>query len=371
MLNPFIKNFYLLFVLTISPLFSQGGLLYYGNSRPVADAGPDIDAVSYDMVKLDGSKSYIADGSELKYEWTFAPGLVRYDPDEFDLELSSKPYGRDQQFLKSVKTYKPVLEITLANNPPGTKLEVILKVEDRIGFDAQDTLYIEYIGQVVDQPNLIPLDTSYNANENVFEVSEKPEEGISFLLGSLIKDELDPINVQIVNTIIIDQMNYLGYQFPVSINDNLKNNSTNKNFNNQCFTDSCIAMNAQYNGNSHVLSWSIDSDGKLLLRVFASQSFSEWIDQTTIKSPFAKIENSGIYGLDPSVRSAVNRVFTNKTFFRELSLFNRLKRRGNEASGFLSRHPFVFGLMVAATTYFVIPEEESQKTTPPPPSFPH
>ncbi len=371
MFKPFFKIFYFLFVLNMSPLFSQGGLLYYGNSRPVADAGSDIDAVSYDIIKLDGSKSYVSDGSELKYEWTFAPGLVRYDPDEFDLELSSKPYGRDQQFLKSVKTYKPILEITLANNPPGTKLEVILKVEDRIGFDAQDTMYIEYIGQIADEPSLVPLNTVYNANEDLLEVPGKIEEEISFLLGSLIKDELDPINVKIINTIIIDQINYLGYQFPVYLNQSLKNNLANKNYNNQCFTDSCIAMNAQYNGNSHVLSWSINADGKLLLRVFASKSYSDWIDQTVIKAPFAKIEDSGIYGLDPSIRSAVNRLFTNKTFFRELSLFNRLKRRGNETSRFLGRHPFVFGLMVAATTYFVIPEQESKKTVPPPPSFPH
>ena len=103
----------------------------------------------------------------------------------------------------------------------------------------------------------------------------------------------------------------------------------------------------------------------------AGLNFNDWIDQTAIKSPFAKIEDSGIYGLEPSVRSAVNRVFTNKTFFRELSLLNRLKRRSNEASRFLGRHPFVFGLMVAATTYFVIPEQETQKTISPPPSFPH
>ena len=371
MLKSFITAFYFFFVLNIGPLFSQGGLLYYGNSRPVADAGPDIDAVSYDVIKLDGSNSYIEDGSELKYEWTFAPGLVRYDPDEFDLELSSKPYGRDQQFLKSVKTYKPVLEITLASTPPGTKLEVVLKVEDRIGFDGQDTMYVEYIGQIVDQPSLLPLDTSYSINEDLPEASEKIEEEISFLIGSLIENELDPINVKIINTIIIDQINYLGYQFPVYLNHSLKNNSANKNYNNKCFTDSCIAMNAQYNGNSHVLSWNINADGELSLRVFASESYSEWIDQANIKAPFAKIEDSGIYGLDPSIRSAVNKVFTNKTFFRELSLFNRLKRRGNEASRFLGRHPFVFGLMVAATTYFVIPEQESQKTTPPPPSFPH
>ena len=53
MLKSFNKTFHFIFFLSMSHLFSQGGLLYYGNSRPVADAGPDIDAVSYDIIELD------------------------------------------------------------------------------------------------------------------------------------------------------------------------------------------------------------------------------------------------------------------------------------------------------------------------------
>ena len=228
---------------------------------------------------------------------------------------------------------------------------------------------IKVYGQNVE--NALFKDNFVGLNYSIFSLKSKNTFLLHRMLMMISKDNSKKQLIEIHNRPYLINQISRHYQFPVSLNDNLKNNSTNKNFNNQCFTDSCIAMNAQYNRNSHVLSWSIDSDGKLLMRVFSSQSFSDWIDQTTIKSPFAKIENSGIYGLDPSIRSAVNRVFTNKTFFRELSLFNRLKRRGNEASRFLGRHPFVFGLMVAATTYFVIPEEESQKTTPPPPSFPH
>ncbi len=360
--------FHFIFLLELSPLFSQSGMLTM-TPRPVADAGPDIDAVSFDLVRLNGSNSYIADGSELKYEWTFAPGLVRYDPDEFDLELSSKPYGRDQQFLKSVKTYKSVLEITLANNSPGTKLEVILKVEDRIGFFDQDTMYIEYVGQIADQPSLVALDTNY-IEEQSYEESEEIEEEISFLLSSLIKNELEPINVEIINSLIIDQIKYLGYQFPIYLNRNLKNNSSNKNYNNQCTTDSCIAMNAQYNGNSHVLSWDINEEGELSMRIFSSENFNEWIDEAAIKTPFAKIENFGIYGLESSIRSAVNKVFTNKTFFKELSLLKRLKRRGGEATILLGKHPFIFGLLVATTTYLMVPEQETKKPSQPP-NFPH
>jgi RHS repeat-associated protein len=41
------------------------------NSRPVADAGPDIEAFVGDMVHLDGSNSFDADNDPLTYQWSF------------------------------------------------------------------------------------------------------------------------------------------------------------------------------------------------------------------------------------------------------------------------------------------------------------
>ena len=56
---------------------------------------------------------------------------------DFQSEISSETYSG--KFLKSVSTYKTVLNVKLADNVPGTKLEVILKIKDRIGFEDSDT----------------------------------------------------------------------------------------------------------------------------------------------------------------------------------------------------------------------------------------
>ena len=61
---------------------------------------------------------------------------------DFQSEISSETYSG--KFLKSVSTYKTVLNVKLADNVSGTKLEVILKIKDRIGFEDSDTLVVTY-----------------------------------------------------------------------------------------------------------------------------------------------------------------------------------------------------------------------------------
>ena len=51
-------------------------------------------------------------------------------------------------------TYKDVLDVKLAENNPGTKLEVVLKIKDRIGFEDRDTLIVEYFDQQFQKKNL-------------------------------------------------------------------------------------------------------------------------------------------------------------------------------------------------------------------------
>ena len=96
---------------------------------------------------LDGSRSNVGDGSKIKYHWTFAPGLVLKSENNFTSEISVDTYGG--QYIKSVQTRKQVLNVIAADNNPGTKLEVILKVKDRIGFEDRDTLIVEYLSQKV------------------------------------------------------------------------------------------------------------------------------------------------------------------------------------------------------------------------------
>ncbi len=133
---------FLLCILCTTVLFGQSNLFSSGSNRPVADAGPDIKVQSTNSIQLDASRSFINDGSKLKFEWIFAPGLVHNNENEFTSELSVKPY--DGTYLKSIQTYKQLLDVTIADNDLGTQLEVILKVKDRIGFEDTDTLIVEY-----------------------------------------------------------------------------------------------------------------------------------------------------------------------------------------------------------------------------------
>ena len=128
--------YYLLF--SISFLSAQADLFMSGGNRPFADAGRDINTISKGSIFLDGSRSYVSDGSKIKYHWTFSPGLVLNSDNDFSSEISIETYG--EQYLRTVETYKEVLDVQLAPNEPGTKLEVILKIKDRIGFEDFDTL---------------------------------------------------------------------------------------------------------------------------------------------------------------------------------------------------------------------------------------
>ena len=140
-----VKRLYGIFLISIistTVLFGQSDLFSYGNNRPVADAGMDIKTQSKGSIFLDASRSFISNGSKLKYQWVFAPGLALNSENDFSSEISVETYG--SKYLKSVETNKQVLDVKLAENVTGTKLEVILKVKDRIGFEDSDTLIVEY-----------------------------------------------------------------------------------------------------------------------------------------------------------------------------------------------------------------------------------
>ena len=147
---------FLISIISTAVLFGQDDLFSYGNNRPVADAGLDIKTQSKGSIFLDASRSFISNGSKLKYQWIFAPGLALNSENDFSSELSVETYG--SKYLKSVQTNKQVLDVKLAENVPGTKLEVILKVKDRIGFEDADTLIVEYFDPTA--PPEILVDTS-------------------------------------------------------------------------------------------------------------------------------------------------------------------------------------------------------------------
>jgi len=313
---------FLLCVLSTTILFGQSNLFGSGNNRPVADAGPDIKVQSTSSIQLDASRSFINDGSKLKFEWIFAPGLVYNNENEFSSELSVKPHN--STYLKSIQTYKQLLDVTIADNDLGTQLEVILKVKDRIGFEDTDTLIIEYFDSSVLADTLID---SVQLSMDLFdlEVSVLDSERFSqsssgILIQGLVQDEITPTDVQIVNSIIADQIQAVGFDYELYLNKDLRADDLLQGYSFDCISDSCAAMNAKIVNASYVISWSFDgANGSISMRIFDPKNYNERIDNESIYRPLSLISESGIYSLDPSLRTAVSHILDNKIFKKKIS----------------------------------------------------
>ena len=358
-------------VLSITILFGQSNLFSSGNNRPVADAGPDIKVQSTSSIQLDASRSFINDGSKLKFEWIFAPGLVYNNENEFSSELSVIPHN--STYLKSIQTYKQLLDVTIADNDLGTQLEVILKVKDRIGFEDTDTLIIEYFDSSVLADTLID---SVQLSMDLFdlEVSVLDSERFSqsssgILIQGLVQDEITPTDVQIVNSIIADQIQTVGFDYELYLNKDLRTDDLLQGYKFDCISDSCAAMNAKIINASYVISWSFDgANGNISMRIFDPKNYNEWIDTESISRPLSSISESGIYSLDPSLRTAVSHILDNKIFRKKISRIDRFKMKSKPLFR-LGKYPLMLGAV-----YLLIDKvflQKSAEPEPEPPGFPH
>ena len=358
-------------VLSTTILFGQSNLFGSGNNRPVADAGPDIKAQSTNTIQLDASRSFINDGSKLKFEWIFAPGLVYNNENEFASELLVKPH--DSMYLKSIQTYKQLLDVTIADNDLGTKLEVILKVQDRIGFEDTDTLIIEYFDSIVVPDTLVD---SVQFSTEMFDLeisvldSEKFYQSSSgILIQGLVQDEITPIDVQIVNGIIADQIQTVGFDYELYLNKDLNADGLLQGYRFDCISDSCAAMNAEIVNASYVISWSFDgANGSISMRIFDPKKYNEWIDTESISKPFSSISESGIYSLDPSLRAAVSHILDSKIFRKKISRIDRFKMK-NKPFLRLGRYPLMVGAVYLLIDKLFLQGSEEPPTEPP--GFPH
>ena len=359
-------------IMSISALFGQSDLFGYGNNRPVADAGMDIKTQSKGSIFLDASRSFISNGSKLKYQWIFAPGLALNSENDFSSELSVETYG--SKYLKSVQTNKQVLDVKLAENVPGTKLEVILKVKDRIGFEDSDTLIIEYFDPTA--PPEILVDTSdVNVDSLTFTLSDSDsvvveEGGSGILIQGITQGEIIPIDVQIINSIIMDQIQGLGFDYMIYLNKNLKPDELTQDYDFNCITDSCASKNAQILDAAYVLSWDFpDGTDVLSIRIFEPENFNLWIDNEVITKPYSIIGEYGVYGLEPDLRISVSKIMSDKRFKNQISTSDRFRMK-NDRWIALGKYPLMLGAVYLMVDKVLLQDSEE---SPPeqPPGFPH
>ena len=367
-----LKRFVFLTFFVVS-IFAQSDLFMSGSNRPIADAGRDINTLSKGSIFLDGSKSYVSDGSRIKYHWTFSPGLVQSIDNDFSSEISVESYG--QQYLKSVETFKSVLDVQLAANEPGTKLEVILMIKDRIGFEDSDTLIVEYYDPTIAVEDTLSDTLALEVDSIKISISDSDSvmvkmKGSDILIQGLHNNQINMIDAEIINSVIADQLKNIGYNAQVVLNKNLIQGSLDPEFNLECKTDSCTAKNAQIIDAGYVISWNFaDSEDMFLIKVFSSQEYVEWIAYDDIPSPYEIITNTGIYGFETQLRNSVSKMMSSNVFKKEISIINRLALKNKRIISF-GKYPIILGAV-----YLLIDKILSQNNEEPvlqePPGFPH
>tara|TARA_X000001036_G_scaffold145221_2_gene138082 strand:+ start:5243 stop:6364 length:1122 start_codon:yes stop_codon:yes gene_type:complete len=352
--------------------YSQGDMFISGNTGPVADAGRDIRTLSKGSIFLDGSRSFVTDGSTIKYHWEFSPGLVLNADNDFSSEISSESFG--ERYLKSVITYNDVLDVKLADNAPGTKLEVVLKIKDRLGFQDMDTLIVEYFDPTI--PEEVSIDTPIVITDSLLITVSDTDSvminntGIGILIQSYAKEEIPKIDIGIINSIILNQIQNIGFDTKIYLNKNLNKSSIDNSYNYECIDDECASINANLINAKYVIAWEFaQAEDILYIRVFDSFNYNQLIGTDVIFGPYKILSESGVYGLDPLVRSSVSKIMSSKNFKDDISFFNRFKMR-NETVVFWGKYPLYAGLAYLIFDK-VFSQDEEEVVPKIPPGFPH
>ena len=370
-MNKYLKNTALsLFTIFALSNITFGQDFFFGNNKPIADAGKDIKTRPRETIFLDGSRSNVGDGSKIKYHWTFAPGLVLKSENNFTSEISVDTYGG--QYIKSVQTRKQVRNVIAADNNQGTKLEVVLKVKDRIGFEDRDTLIVEYLSPkvkavAVSNPTMETLPTPTDLSVDI-DQDNSTFSGI-FVQG-FSDNAIKNIDAQIINSIIMSEIKTHGFQLGVYLETDIEGRVKPKGYNDKCNTDACIAKNARALNARYVIAWNFSqSIDNLSLRIFESIDYGNLINDSDIAGPYAHMNEAGIYGLESKLRSSVTRLMSASNFKNEISTVNRLIMK-NESLISYSKYPLMLG-----AAYLLIDKIFSGEDGPTdpemPPGFPH
>ena len=370
-MKKYLKNTALsLFTILALGNITFGQDFFFGNNKPIADAGKDIKTRPGETIFLDGSRSNVGDGSKIKYHWIFAPGLVLKSENNFTSEISVDTYGG--QYIKSVQTRKQVLNVIAADNNPGTKLEVILKVKDRIGFEDRDTLIVEYLS-----PKIKAVEISNPTTETLPTPTDLPididQDNTTFsgiFVQGFSENAIKNIDAQIINSIIMSEIKTLGFQLDVYLETDMEGRIKPKGFNEKCNTDVCIAKNARALNARYVIAWNFSqSIDNLSLRIFESIDHINLIEDADIPGPYAHMNEVGIYGLESKLRSSVTKLMSASNFKNEIPTLDRLIMK-NESLISYSKYPLILGAAYLLVDKIFSGEEES--TAPEmPPGFPH
>ena len=104
------------------------------------------------------------------------------------------------------------------------------------------------------------------------------------------------------------------------------------------------------------------------MRIFDPKNYNERIDNESISRPLSSISESGIYSLDPSLRTAVSHILDNKIFKKKISRIDRFKMKSKPLLRW-GKYPLMLGVVYLLIDKLFLQESEGASTEPP--GFPH
>jgi len=324
-------------------LLAQNEIIYdEGYRRLEANAGPDIHAPSFSTIMLDASRSVHKKGSLLRYEWFLPPSLVFYDDYSYSDTDTVRTHDNStdpseelkRQSWKSISTKSKYIEIDLPEHPEGTKIPIVLKIKDPIGFTDTDTVMVIFkelrTRMIIAEPDSDSIDVDYDLTNQEEDDDAIQKERPSFFISiqPLNRGELYPMETEMINRFLYQEILSLDINFVLDPNqfkpdsiivkelvqktkfvfdtlivsrepelDTLSGNvdsiaieisDTTVNidtleydqlvesvfyYNSYCKTDSCAAVNAKIEDATHVLSWGFNSFSELELHYFNAEKY--------------------------------------------------------------------------------------------------
>ena len=258
------------------------------NVAPVAKAGKDMKVYPGTNISFDGSKSWDVNGGELEYEWAFPIPLVGKNNQAFYKTDTSKSSNKNIS-IDYAKTFTKTFSFKLPEKlPPRSEFIVKLKVRDEGGLSSTDSLLVEVLKPLSADSMAIIIAAQEEKKKSK---KKRKKSNISVSIQALSTSSITSLQKEAVNKLIYKTLIDMGVEGAIDPSKNMlslynqvsdvnqkssvKGENDSLEFNLNCDTDSCAAINAIIAKAEYVLSWKLNEHSILSLHFFNAKEYNK------------------------------------------------------------------------------------------------
>ena len=288
------KNNILIFlsIFVINTVAYSQGLKKLGKSltnvAPVAKAGKDMKVYPGTNISFDGSKSWDINGDKLEYEWAFPIPLVGKNNEAF-YKTDTLKSSNKKSSINYAKTFTKTFSFKLPDKlPPKSEFIVKLKVKDEGGLSSTDSLVVEVLKSISADSMAVIMAAQ---DEKKKSKKKRKKSNISVSIQGLSTTSISSLQKEAVNSLIYKTLIDMGVEGAIDPSksmlsiynsasknsekgSNAKAKNDSLNYNPNCDTDSCAAVNAIITKADYVLSWELNEHSILSLHFYNAKEYN-------------------------------------------------------------------------------------------------